>query len=120
MTESINAHLFVKWRVKDSTHAKCDLLFSVLHLCTLRDHLTQATGPPRSGAGVGFGILKGICGFLGIPKIQKNDWPKRQRFHADPTLWGNGRYFLKNIFVTYGSELFTHIQDLRRFHHRIL
>ena len=49
----------------------------------------EATGPPRSGAGVGVAILMGGCGFLGIPKIQQIDLPKIPRFHADPTLLGN-------------------------------
>ena len=33
--------------------------------------LRQATAPPRSGAGVGVGILREKYGFLEIPKIRK-------------------------------------------------
>ena len=32
---------------------------------------------------------EGVCGFLEIPKIQKFDRPKIQRFHADPKLLEN-------------------------------
>ena len=70
----------------------------------------QATGPPRSDAGVGIGILKGLVmsweskrfkkwilqkyrESTRIPKIQKVNLRKITRFHADPQLWTNGDTF---------------------------
>ena len=38
----------------------------------------------RSGAGVGIGILKGVCGLLEIPQIQNMAFPKIHRFHNIP------------------------------------
>ena len=51
--------------------------------------LTQATGPPQSGAGVGVGIFRGGYGFLGIPKIKKLDLPRMLVIQATP----NNSYF---------------------------
>ena len=46
--------------------------------------------------------FEGVCGFLGIQKIQKFDLLKIPRFHADPRLFQNGPYFLKDSFYSLG------------------
>ena len=45
---------------------------------------------------------EGVCGFLGIQKIQKNYMVIIPRFHADQTSSKNGPYFLGNIFYLVG------------------
>ena len=64
----------------NSKNTKSQLNSFALFLGPLR----QATGPPRSGAGVGIGIWRDTIIFLGIPKIRKQYLPKIPRFHADP------------------------------------
>ena len=105
----------------------------------------QATGPPRSSAGLGVGSLRGlwflrnpkdlknglpkntkiprgskliwksqrfnklivpkdqvatrIQNYLEIPNIQQIYRPKRQRFHADPTLWEIVIIFSKIVLI---------------------
>ena len=74
-----------------------------LRLKSLLDRARQPLGAPNHCSGVLRSLLaveivaragfeqyfEGACGFLEIPKIQKNDSPKIPRFHADPKLLGN-------------------------------
>ena len=59
-----------------------------------------------------------------ISKVQKIDLPKMQRFHADPKLLENKQDFFKNMIDSLGFtqvlRLFSIIQDLPRFHNRML
>ena len=99
----------------------------------------QATGPTRSGAGVGVGILRKVLvswksqrfkhlivkkyqgpmriqDYLEIPRIHKLDRPKLQRFHADPTLLGNPKdskkWSSKNTKILRGFKTMEHGQRL--------
>ena len=64
-----------------------------------------------------------FLGFLEISKIQTNDRPEIQRFHAHPQLFINIQKLFKHMFdlisFTYVLGFSTIIQDLLRFHHRI-
>ena len=55
--------------------------------------------------------FEGVCGVLGIHKIQKFYLFKIPRFHADQTSWKNVSYFLKNIFVSVGLFIFAFCQS---------
>ena len=56
----------------------------------------------KVGCRGGSRYFEGVCGFLGIQKIQNIYLVKIPRFHADQISWKNGPYFLKTIFVSVG------------------
>ena len=82
----------------------------------------QASGPPRSGAGVRVGILKG---FVVSWKSQRSKSLIVQNHQDSAPIQNYERcqYVFKNVFdlvgFIYGFGLSTIIQDLLRFHHRI-
>ena len=66
-------------------------------------------GPPRSGAGVGIGMLRGFVVFWKSQRFKKCIFPKYQdstTFHADPKFREKGRYIFENIFDSFGLLTF--------------
>ena len=88
--------------------------------------LRQATGPPRLGAGVEVAILRRVVVSWKYQKF-KNGFSKNTKIPQHSTQIQNYRKWairFKSLFeltrFTHVFELFTNIQDLLRFHTRIL
>ena len=83
-----------------------------------------ATGPPRSCAGVGVGILRGFVVFWESERLKKRDLPKIQRFHDKSTKCQNISALFQNYF--WCSKIYLCFEILKifrflfftRFHHR--
>ena len=83
-------------------------------------YVTTQTGYRTTPVGCRGGSrhFDGVCGFLGIPKIQNFDLPKIPRIHADPTLLGNPKDLKnrssKNTKIPRGSKITCKSQRFKR------